>query len=1123
MIVPYGKWLRFSELLFHVISHLSASDLLSVKLVSRRFYDIVKSPHAWIEAFSRYFPGPDALARTADASTHDDAVSGLRSEKRVFTRLNATPSWTSEFLSRTKLLRCLTRGKPAIPFAAPSPGKSNKGYATFTYGSRLNFGISHLNAKFGPILDKRQPHFTHGFSKNGTVSSSDRRGKLDGWGMLDQGNFQTFAHFYPGTPHWGLGPGEITGIPNVMDLSSIHGMVYGEGIPGGAVYYLANGEKHGRYLRNLPSETVRGEGVPKISLETTAVCSVWIAKTPAVPRMTKGCIGLLCGASNGVVSAFSFGDNLQKLDRGELTARWILSPGVPIISVVADEEYSEERHERSRVLAFAINALGEIFFLRHMPRRPPQPEGTASETEHDLALEARAWTAGASAPWQLVGCSRRSERSPVHTNSEVLPTYYPGTILNDASDSILTEAEINSWLSRRPIDIRSDFKGWDMRRRVEVDFSGDDGKGGGENIVIFECGDEDDQPASAQRYTRCSFGVSDLDRVATTTVKGNQGDQDSRIPDLSSSVGHVSASLTASSQPKGFEVISSSAPTSSEKKVPGEWRCSRFLFGRTKAFMITTTAIDSSSFATTTCAQDVAFRTPPQKDAAGPNRQAPATGVDDLQPLKMPGQRARFIAAGTSNGKILIWNIRAPPAGSATVVNDIRPVRIIYTESPEISALALTSLYLVHGGSEGLVQAWDPLASSLEPIRTISSRNTLNARRRAVIAAQQNPIVQAQMTVSTYAATAICLDPDPTVLRGIVAIGAHLRYWSFSSDAANNELSKTQKRKINRAARGLTGKAGEGFMGTRRLSLKGIVNQDLVERALDDKDKRAEAKEQRRLAGRFGLDLLGPEASEEELIAYATLLSEEHHKAQSPEGRLGWDASLEEIEQFKKLLNEEDLERWQYASWEERFGMPKSSSETPTAPHAATPHEMTSQHEDTDLEKAIHLSLTENATSSPQARTPMSPRPSHLQRAATSGSLDDEIAEAIRLSLTEAAGHVDSDSPSYAVAAGSSRPAGASALDRSEPSSYKAGKVTVSTLTEEDELAEAIRLSLQDQQLTTSIRASWSPIEAVSASNLPEDEQFPALATPSPGAESPPQGGARRRGKGKGKGSLAWS
>ena len=184
-------------------------------------------------------------------------------------------------------------------------------------------------------------------------------------------------------------------------------------------------------------------------------------------------------------------------------------------------------------------------------------------------------------------------------------------------------------------------------------------------------------------------------------------------------------------------------------------------------------------------------------------------------PSDIPGQRARFVAAGTKSGVVLLWDIRAPTSRSSEYTNNIDPLRIIYTDSPEISCLAVTSLYLVAGGNDGLVQAWDPLASSMSPITTLHSRHASRARRQLV---QAQASVQG-VGINMFAAGAVCLDPDPTVLRGAVSLGNQLRFW---------------------------------------------------------RDRQERQKQAERLAGRFGTELL----SEDEALAYAAMLSQETMEAE---------------------------------------------------------------------------------------------------------------------------------------------------------------------------------------------------------------------------------------------------
>ncbi|KAJ5894862.1 hypothetical protein N7495_006553 [Penicillium taxi] len=260
-------------------------------------------------------------------------------------------------------------------------------------------------------------------------------------------------------------------------------------------------------------------------------------------------------------------------------------------------------------------------------------------------------------------------------------------------------------------------------------------------------------------------------------------------------------------------------------------------------------AISSSSFSSATSSPMI------------PHMEYPRSKLD------VPGQRARFLAVGTATGKVFVWDIRALASRNVEIINSISPLRIIQTESPQVSCVALTSLYLVHGGNDGLVQAWDPLASSTRPIRTINSRFSTRARRR---------LVQAEASITGvgnnyYAASAICLDPDSTSLRGMVSLGTHLRFWSYSSTSADQY--KTSKRQWRRAIRGSNqADAGQRFSNSGRGAIHDFIEDERVEivrQQIEDTQKRAH------LSTRFGIDLLGPDIDDDQLLAYAQLLSEE--------------------------------------------------------------------------------------------------------------------------------------------------------------------------------------------------------------------------------------------------------
>lgn len=927
--------------------------------------------------------------------------------------------------------------------------------ATFTYSSRLPLGINRLDAKFGLPLEKNFPRFIHGCSNNANVTSSDKRGKIDSWGLLARDFFPEFTDIYPEQTAWGLGAGEMVGVPNSMDISQAYGMICGNGMPGGWTYFLSVDEKQGRVLDPfLHDFSDARRGIPRMNVDTPSVSSVWIAKSPAIPTMTRGLVGMLSGTSSGVVTACSLGATVlprdERLGRGDLTARWVLSPGVPIVALSVDEEYSEERMKSKRIWAVALNALGEIFYLDDMPTWAGTKDLPEQDTERGREL--RAWETGKSTPWQLLRPTLRHERRPSEREERLLP-YFPTTVLstrvNGTHDMIGETRTLESWLHKRPIDIREDFHGFDMRRRLLVDYAGDDAHSGGEAVFVVDCGFDDDVPAAVRRYTRCRFSGS------VAGASGSAQDVSTRS-------------------------------TETDSMGLAEWRTSQFSFARFKNIKITASAFDLSKNATVTATEEPPSTGGRHFGDRRLNAANPTTISEQYSPFKMPGQRARLFALGTAAGTIFVWNARAPLSTSVGLSNSVAPARIIHTQSPEISCLALSSLYLVHGGSEGLVQAWDPLASTLEPIRTISSRSTLNARRRAVIAASNDPSLHNQFT-TFFAAKAICLDSDPTVLRGVVAIGAHLRYWSYSSVTADDELSKTQKRRMRRTARGLNPGAGEGFPTTRRVGLKGFVEQEKHRRDMDEREAQVEEREQRRVAKRFGLELLGHDASEEEMIAYATILSEEDHENKQRlalEDHLVDHSDSDAIEAYKSALSMEDSERWKFASWRERLSMPLPElASAARSSEVHTPVRADTQVDD-NMAEAIRLSLGQASESSTRAQS------KHTMNQALE-SLDDDIAAAIHLSLLEQ-------------------------QDKSESIPARSGSSAGPNTTDEDML-KAIELSIELNGGASPYSSPWmTPSHGTewSSSQTAISDHFPPLGSPTSSSSSTIRH-AKRKGKGR--------
>src|SRR5262249_2347679 len=158
--------------------------------------------------------------------------------------------------------------------------------------------------------------------------------------------------------------------PNVMDVSEPHGVVCGEAFPGGRLYFRASGHKRGAFLGATPGAAADARpDVPQIPEAWEGVSAVWLAKSSsAVPSMTGAMVGIMSAATLGVVSAWTLGHRrgpaASRYARGELTVRWALCPGVPIVALGVDDGYNQRRKAAGRVWAVALNALGEVYYLK---------------------------------------------------------------------------------------------------------------------------------------------------------------------------------------------------------------------------------------------------------------------------------------------------------------------------------------------------------------------------------------------------------------------------------------------------------------------------------------------------------------------------------------------------------------------------------------------------------------------------------------------------------------------------------------------------------------------------------------------------------------------------------------
>ncbi|KAK4450045.1 F-box/WD repeat-containing protein pof10 [Podospora aff. communis PSN243] len=826
-----------NEILTHIISHLHPDSQGTVALVSKRFYALVTTPYAWRTAFLRYFPGHDALAvsKTSGATSEDaEGSDEIRSEARYFTRLTSLASWRSEYLLRTRLLRSVARGKPGDGGTFARSGQAGKkAGAVLTYNSKLPWMVSNIHASFSG--GKKGPRAIHGTADLCVSTVSDpTTGKIEKFGLDDPFSFAQLDEMFPNLEPFGVGEGPAA-VPNVLDVSQPYGMIGGEGFPGGRVYFRAIGELRGRYLGHDSAIIDMAPEIPKIPQLTESICSVWIAKSSNVPFMTQSMVGMLSGSSLGVVTSYALGSDSTgpRFSHGDMTACWVLSPGVPIVDIKVDESYNQKRKSLGRIWAVALNALGEVYYLTTTPTPPlarAKPENVLRE----------AWSAGRTAYWELIESTRRTARPDEFDKNATRGAYSPRSPGNSThlskEQTIAESREIEKFLRHTPAYFRYVCQGWDMRRNLEVDFAGGDETGVGEGIFIVTCGHEKGETASVRRYVRGA--------TKTITTPAPEAPLVTQ-PHAGASTSIFGGLGIVDTAPVKNETAPAAPQPDAEALEDDGWCFSEYSLKSLGNAEITTSAVDMSTFATLAAFEDP-LHAGSQVTVSNPH----STPTSKNSTGELPGRRARLLAVGTSNGAVVAWNMRDTLTSPAVI-----PVRAIQTDSPEVTCLAVSALYLVHGGSDGLVQAWDPLASSPEPIRTLSAKSSGRIPRHILHA---NPALE---DANYFAVRAIFLDPDPTSLRGILSFGTFLRFWTYSSSGQ----SSGRKRRVRHSDI-------HGRLASRRNG--GAVSSYIAaEEAELRHEQENRSRELARLQKRFGVGL--GDLTEEEAIRYAQMISEE--------------------------------------------------------------------------------------------------------------------------------------------------------------------------------------------------------------------------------------------------------
>ncbi|KAJ2905438.1 F-box and wd domain protein [Zalerion maritima] len=892
------------ELWEHVMSNLDPKTHHAIAIVSRRFHRLSSTQRTWKMAFMSHFPGQKGLAASSGKDENQvtwyDASTPGQPSVRFFARISQMGSWREEYSLRTSLLRSLSKGKSESDFHACSARQKDKThhFPTLSYWTKLNAPVTHLDAAFSDDPGK-PPRAIHGSAASAESSIAvPLTGKVLRPPIFDLPTFQRWIQHTPQSVPYGLGDGPVF-IPNVMDVSQRYGSISFSSFPGGQGGYLspAGDTLWLGYSDNVPVYA------PQISRSSDCITSAWIAKTTAIYTLTRGRIGLLTGSAMGFVSGYSFDSTvlpvlgMQPGFQPE-SVTWAVSPGVPIIAIKVDEEHNHKREKAGRSWAVALNALGEVYTLADVPEIQPLSTDTP-------------WEAGRSAFWSIIPSTKRQPRledidsankakaleiSQKRTFSPQLPISS-----SNLSDKELKarSSKIDEFCQLPPSYFRDSCIGWDMRRRLEVDFAAGDGYTDLEQIFVLTCGhDAKKSPPEVCRYSKqVSLDVfPDAEEASHKSIFGP-----STTSLVNSDVGIL---------PSGGSAVTDSVSGT-------EWLVDSFSLESFKHHTITASALDTSN---------LALLTVPEED------------LDDalIKSNLLPGRRGRWLAIGTDSGAIVVWNGRSVHSHTG---DPIQPLRCIQTDSPEVSCLAVTALHVVHGGSDGRLQAWDPLGSTLDCVRVLNGKQKGSPLRTAN-ANHMLPNLQP-------AVRSIYLDPDPTKLRGLASYGRVVRCWSYS--AMTHASSRKRRHRFvdshgRHVSRRQSGKVA-GYIGAEQAEL--------------ERERRELDRDRKYLRDRFIL----ADLTEDEAILYAQLLSEE--AAQQEDSRRTTDQDTSTSESVS--LNETDSDAPSiFVSNEPGLGtlvdIAGPSNQHRSLPPLWTPARETSRDERSDtsskeMELAIRLSL----------------------------------------------------------------------------------------------------------------------------------------------------------------------
>jgi len=605
----------------------------------------------------------------------------------------------------------------------------------------------------------------------------------------------------------------------------------GENVPDGRCFvhpysspYIGEGVDDaptGTYIQPGTDDSHESSVTNKYGFKPLVTC-VWIAKKRSVCESTGAAV--IVGNSRGYIRIFSIGFTKGTNDLRPITS-YCISPGVPIVQIKVDEDFLPRRLRQKRPWLVVINALGEVYYIREIPRP------------------------GVTSDWRMIP---QTARIPTPIYNEVFP---------DHSDDLSQQHEHEH--EQRTVFLKMDYfnikvlwVGCHMDWFTEVDWAG-------ENIIVGRAGtgssgSEDHQVETTvnlpmlKRYHLRKVNPDRPDKFIRKVVNGNNSSEASRKKFVFGS-GEIDTSVRSRSVTPLAELPNNDESIDGNTNSRDEWTTTTLRIPNSFT-RITAYSMDNSHLARLTAAEDPTL----QKGS--------------------PGDGGRLFAIGTNTGSIFVFSIRptSVPKSSSHALEAIElPIRTIHTDSPQITTLAVSSLAIVHGGDDGLIQAWDPLGSTGLAVRTIHSRFSARARRRL----EQHAGAQTMTADNQFAARCLILDPDPTNLRGIVALGTFIRYWSLS--VTDTGPKKTRKGAGGRSKSGATPSRTKG-------AIRKVIRSDELAMRLECEREQKEAAEMER---RYGISSGKAALNEEEMLAYAQMISREAFEIESS-GRSEISSSL---------------------------------------------------------------------------------------------------------------------------------------------------------------------------------------------------------------------------------------